>query len=76
MGGTKSKETKTENTGEIANNIILNDTVEVHSEKDFIVQCLILCVLVIELLLYVYYKLRKNIKKQYISRRDINLQNI
>lgn len=74
MGSSKSKqsESEIENTGQIANTIVVSDVVDVHNSKDFVVQCLILTVLIIELLLYIYYKFKKNIKKQYMSRRDIH----
>lgn len=81
MGSSKSKESQSEieNSGQISNTIVVSDVrdvVDVHSSNDFIIQCLILSVLVIELVLYMYYKFRKNIKKQYLSRRDINLSNV
>lgn len=80
MGSSESKEStqKNDNTGQIANNIIVSDireTVDVHDDQDFIVLCLILTVLIIELLLFVYYKHRNSMKKQML-RRHMSTNNI
>lgn len=79
MGSSKSKETDVENTGQVSNTVIVSDiksSVDIKNDEHFVVLCLILMVLIIELLLYVYYKHRNSMKKQFQRRSVANIANI
>lgn len=66
-------------TGQVNNNIVIQEAKDVHeqlktNENTFIVLCVMCSIEVIRLGLYLYYKLRKNIKKQYNNNFNLNNQ--
>ncbi|HBK84076.1 MAG TPA: hypothetical protein DDZ41_10870 [Flavobacterium sp.] len=74
MGTSESKEeTKTvDSTGEVNNNIVIQDPVQIHNKDITTVLYIICAIKIFELLVFVYKFHAKSMKKKYFkSRQDI-----
>lgn len=64
----EAKETKLETSGEINNNVIIQDTVTVHNNEIIILLYIIAILKMAEFIIYIYNQYMKTIKKKYEAR--------
>lgn len=64
----EAKETKLETSGEINNNVIIQDTVTVHNNEIIILLYIIAILKMAEFIIYIYNQYIKKIKKKYEAR--------
>lgn len=65
MGTTNSK--KTDNTGEIINNVTVQDVVQIENATIIFLLCAILAVLVFNLIYKLYMNHRRGLRKRYLN---------
>lgn len=65
MGTTTSK--KTDNTGEIINNITVQDVVEIENKKIIFLLCAIVAILILNTIYKFYLYHRRGLRKRYLT---------
>lgn len=73
MGGSSSKESNTENQGQVQNNIAIGKPVEVHNQENTILLGIICGIKVLEVVIYFYKSFRRNLKRNLRPANGLNL---
>lgn len=61
-----------ETTGSVNNNLVIQGTVDVYSNEIVLLLIIICFIKIVELAYFLYYKHKKNIKRQYMSKINVN----
>lgn len=67
MGSSKSKATKIDSAGQVNNNIVVEDTVNVHNEQFLIILWIICAIKIIEFIMHIARHYGKGLKKKYTN---------
>lgn len=72
MGKSNSKEEKIESSGTVNNNVILTqeDTINIYSRELVYLLAALIALKVFEIIMVIYYKHRRHLKKMYQSREN------